>query len=150
MLNTTGEKSIGLCAKSLFRTHTTVWLPLMRSTWNGGTRETHYAELVLIRQAYIDSANVRNCSGEEKKNMRALRNRRRDPIIKCLPCADDITSVNDHCNDSSRCTQLIYSAPTARHHCDKHCSKNTAERRKKKKKIKNPQFGTDWEKISCG
>lgn len=39
----------------------------MRSTWNGGTRETHYAELVLIRQAYIDSADVRNCSREEEK-----------------------------------------------------------------------------------
>lgn len=61
----------------------------------------------------------------KRKIHRGLWNRRRDLIIKCLPCADDITSVNDHYNDSSRCTQLIYNTPTVRHHCDKHCSKHT-------------------------
>lgn len=73
-----------------------------------------------------------------------LWNRRRDPIIKRLPCADDITSVNDHYNDSSRCTQLIYNTPTVRHHCDKDCSKHaqgkTVRRRLKKNNL--PLRGT--------
>lgn len=72
----------------------------------------------------MDFADIRNCC-EKEKYIRASETEKKHLIIKCLPCADDITSVNDHFNDGSQCTQLIYNTPTVRHHCDERCRKHT-------------------------
>ena len=73
----------------------------------------------------MDFAAITNCS-QKKKKKRGRENthrgpsqpRRADPIMKCLPSADDITSVNDRHNDGSHSTQLIYNTPTVRHRCE--------------------------------